>query len=66
MDWISIKDELPEHNEDVLCYSGKNGGYFFIGYLSTYGDGEDVWCQNGFAHSADVYYWCPLETPKGE
>ena len=65
MDWISVKDELPENYEDVLCYSNKNGGYFFIGYIAKYGNGEDVWCQDGFMHSGDVLCWCPLEAPKG-
>ena len=65
MDWISVKDELPENYEHVLCYSNKNGGYFFIGYLAKYGGGEDVWCKDGLMHCADVLYWCPLEVPKG-
>ena len=60
MNWISVKDELPERNEDVLCYSDKNGGYFFIGY---YIDDSDVWCEHGFMHSGTVIYWCPLERP---
>ena len=45
MDWISVKDELPEGQEDVLCYSNKNGGYFFLSmymyiysFFETYGD----------------------------
>ena len=34
--WISVKDELPERDENVLCYSDKNGGYHFIGYLGKH------------------------------
>lgn len=60
IEWINIKDELPQSQEDVLCYSNKNGGYFFIGYLSS---NEQYWCEKGFMHCADVLYWCPLDKP---
>jgi hypothetical protein len=62
MDWMSVKDELPQDDEFVLCYSNKNGGYFFIGY---YRKDLDVWCKDGLMHCYDVLYWCPLEAPKG-
>lgn len=61
MDWISVKDELPEGQEDVLCYSNKNGGYFFIGYMSH---NQEYWCQGGMLHCYDVLYWCPLKAPR--
>lgn len=61
MDWISVKDELPEGQEDVLCYSNKNGGYFFIGYMSH---NQEYWCQGSMLHCYDVLYWCPLEAPR--
>ena len=60
MEWINVKDELPESNEDVLCYSNKNGGYFFIGYR---GANSGEWCQGGFMHCYDVLYWAPLIKP---
>ena len=25
MQWISVKDKLPEHHQTVLCYSSKGG-----------------------------------------
>jgi hypothetical protein len=63
MDWISVKNEMPEHNEVVLCYSDKNGGYFFLGYWN---DTLGAWCKDGLMHCYNVLYWCPLEAPKGE
>ena len=62
--WINVKDELPKRNEEVLCYSDKNGGYLFIGYLGLH-SGE--WCQFGFMHCYNVTHWMPLpEAPKGK
>lgn len=59
--WISVKDELPEGQEDVLCYSNKNGGYFFIGYMSG---NREYWCKDGMMHCYDVTHWMPLIEPK--
>jgi len=63
-EWISVEDRLPELDQDVLCYSNKNGGYLFIGYRGCHsGD----WCQGGVLHIGDVLYWTLLpEPPKGE
>jgi hypothetical protein len=58
--WISVKDELPERDENVLCYSDKNGGYHFIGYLGKH-SGE--WCKDGMLHCYNVLYWMPLTEP---
>lgn len=58
MRWISVKDELPEENEAVLCYSDKNGGYFFIGYLRN-----GVWCKDGLMHCYTVTHWTLLVEP---
>ena len=30
LDWISVKDRLPEESNSVLCY---NGNYILIGFL---------------------------------
>lgn len=59
--WINVNDELPEGQENVLCYSNKNGGCFFIGYMSY---NQDYWCQDGFMHCYDVTYWMPLVEPR--
>ena len=60
MRWISVKDNLPEKFEDVLCYSEKNGGYFFIGYV---GNDSSIWHKNGLIYSYDVTHWTPLIKP---
>lgn len=58
--WINVNDELPEGQEDVLCYSNKNGGYFFIGCMSY---NHEYWCQDGFMHCYDVTHWMPIVEP---
>lgn len=63
-EWISVEDRLPEKDVDVLCYSNKNGGYFFVGYRGAH-SGE--WCKDGIMHVAKVLYWTPISNPsKGE
>lgn len=63
-EWISVKDRLPEKDQDVLCYSNKNGGYKFFGYRG-YISGE--WMEGGVLHIGDVTHWMPLpKPPKGE
>lgn len=59
--WISVVDSLPNKNEDVLCYSNKNGGYMFFGYRG-YISGE--WMENGSLHIGDVTHWMPMVAPK--
>ena len=59
--WISVKDRLPEDQEEVfVCTRSKNGNRNIDkGYLSV----------DRFIHrrSADVTHWMPLpELPKGE
>ena len=58
--WINVDEELPEEYEDVLCYSKKNGGYFFIGYVNANGD----WHKYGMLHCYDVTHWMPLVEPR--
>lgn len=62
--WISIKDQLPTHHQDVIVYryDGEQGSIEHSLYL----DGE---VMKGFGNVADgeeffndVYYWQPIET----
>ena len=62
IDWISVNDELPPNDDNVLCFSDKNGGYFFLGYWR---DDLGYWCKDGLMHCYNVLYWCSLEAPKG-
>ena len=62
--WISVKDKLPTHHQDVIVYRYDDEG----GRIehSLYLDGE---VMKGFGNVADgeefltdVYYWQPIET----
>ncbi len=67
-EWISVKDRLPEKEQEVLCYCGE-----FIGDLIkvyTY-MGNDKWEDDygyfGSAKEEGISHWMPLpEPPKGE
>ena len=54
--WISVKDNTPCYEEEVLCYTAN-------GYITGYYDGE--WCLD--LEIGKVTHWQPLpEPPKGE
>ena len=56
-EWISVKDELPKGDKQIICYSSNNGGYAFIDYL---GLKNMDWCL-----CFNVTHWMPLpEMPK--
>ena len=69
-EWISVKDRLPEHNEDVLCwyeyfrYGDYNRPYqrFGIGYQINGMWGGEV----SQGTNCRVLYWMPLPEPPGE
>lgn len=63
MNWISVKERLPDRDETVLCHSNKNGGYYFIGYI---GYRSGAWCECGAMHIGDVTHWMPLPEPPKE
>ena len=68
--WISVKDKLPTHQQEVIIYrynedEGANieySLYFNANYFDD--DGmigfSDV--KNGGDFLTDVYYWQPIET----
>jgi hypothetical protein len=62
-EWISVKERLPGANEDVWCYSNRNGGYTFIGYIGYH---VRDWMENGSLHIGDVTHWMPLPEPPKE
>jgi len=68
MNWINVKDELPEVNQDVLCYLGKFGGN--IMEVNRY-VGDDKWRDDfgfeGDTEGAGITHWIALpKPPKGE
>ena len=62
-EWISVKDRLPKHEENVLLCFGKFMG---VGYYDevdqSFYDAED-----DYRFVDDVTHWMPLPSPpKGE
>lgn len=62
MNWISVKDRLPEKNQNVLVYQkgGVHGGNEIdIEYLQ----GDGFWADQGIM--SEISHWMPLpEKPK--
>lgn len=54
MNWISVKDRLPNFEQTVLAYSGEELG---IGF--AYLDGDGKW----YGDCGDVTHWMPLPAP---
>jgi Protein of unknown function (DUF551) len=62
MEWISVKDLLPEKDTKVLCY-----------YYNQYMDVMEYWCDTEegkpeffnppYPPVCDVTYWMPLPNP---
>lgn len=72
MDWISVKEKLPENNQRVLAYCGKTKKYF-VGNVMTRQFSDGVrWRHEGakgamYTVTSKVTHWMPLpEPPKGE
>ena len=76
MDWISVKDKLPELDQDVLLYDDwqtDKKGDMRVGHLSEYttrktSSGIDHFCDWGGTEFAfNITHWMPLpEPPKQE
>ena len=79
MDWISVEDQLPEKDQDVvflvITYDWINPDGFeaFTGYIDTdcdthelhFEDNVQGLCYQISGEDKEVYYWCPLpEFPK--
>jgi hypothetical protein len=69
-EWISVKDRLPEENENVILYDGKEVfcGDLFFGKL-----GKICWgiqaCDGicyGHYNKDEVTHWMPLPKPPKE
>ena len=55
MEWISVKDKLPENLELVLCCT--HLGYMVSNSYSLHSDQDDEWFRQRFTH------WMPLPPP---
>lgn len=61
MDWIGVKDKLPEEGVVVLALDGTDPG---IHHLATYEpDRERSAWSNDEGMSLDVTFWMPLPPP---
>jgi len=59
MEWISIKDKLPEINEEVLVMDRD-----FMDF--AYYNSEGQWIDREFIDLDDVTHWMPLPEPPKE
>jgi hypothetical protein len=58
MEWISVKDKLPENASDVLVTDGDAQMVAFYGKL------KKLWIFHvDFWHHEDVTHWMPLPEP---
>ena len=65
MDWISVKDRMPEDYATYLVY-GRNGyGIVFADY-DYYGDGEWLTCDDLTNITRFVTHWMPMPIPPKE
>ena len=57
MEWISIKDRLPETDKEVICadFSGSFGGLKFNGMIFQWPEGTKCY--------APITHWMPLPNP---
>jgi len=67
MEWISIKDKLPEFRVEVLCFSDRENYTIYnvdtLKEITTDESGVIV----EFWNTSDVSYWMPLpERPKNK
>ena len=67
--WISVKDKLPTHHQEVVVYrhDGENANieyslYFNAPYFNDDGMIGFGDVKNGGDFLTDVYYWQPIET----
>lgn len=69
MEWISVKDRLPETNCDVLV-AKQNGRVFQMSYHAPFDSGKRIFQWWGFSKWVDqhsqVTHWMPLPEPPNE
>lgn len=64
MDWISVKDRLPEVDSRVLWQGAFSDEYKFTGRLRRNGEWEYISVVADVEHClSDVTHWMPLPPP---
>lgn len=66
MEWISVKDRLPEDSCDVLV-AKRNGRVFKMSYHAPFDSGKRIFQWFGFGKWIDqhsqITHWMPLPEP---
>jgi hypothetical protein len=60
MNWISVKDRLPENGQRVICY---NRFIEIKNYDSVFYDGDIHWTGAPIGELTGVTHWMPLPEP---
>jgi hypothetical protein len=70
VDWISVKERLPEAWQEVLCYDSFHEWFYFVEYYSKNRRGELVqyWMNDNGENLQSVTHWStlPNRPPKSE
>lgn len=64
MEWIKVKDKLPEYKKIVILYGEKYSQEPFVGYLRKDGQFRDIEIED-HEIKGEITHWMPLpEIPK--
>lgn len=63
--WISVKEQLPEPNKEVLLYDKNSIRHYVIGWLRRdKGYNKGMWAlSNGWIEDKDITHWMPIDKP---
>lgn len=64
--WISVKDRLPEPEEEVLLYDSDSIKHYAVGWLrKKKGYSKSKWfVANGYVADESITHWMPIVEPK--
>jgi len=65
MEWINVKDRLPEEGSDVLAIIPKEEGGYYIPFECEF-DGRTFFNSDGYnerCYSHKVTHWMPIPKP---
>lgn len=67
VEWVSVKERLPENGEQVLCYRRKRGWMHHATYWREANDlgGVDLWMSDEGGFIRDITHWTPLPERPG-
>lgn len=64
--WISVKDRLPEPEEEILLYDKDSVKHHVVGWLrKKKGYNKAMWfVTNGYVADESITHWMPIVEPK--